>query len=455
MREKMHRFWVNLLNKIGNKINQWLNKSGTTKQTVDAGDDTVVNFFLMILKKVINRTLIGAEYSVVSDSTLAEPLKLLCEDLQENMYNIVGNMLGNNVHAECWVVPSFITVGGFQRLVHSYIGGEKICITQTKEDGNISECYMIINATERQNKTYFLCRKHSLDDKGNLTISYFVSDENAKEINASIPEWDNLVDTEVVYPGVNVIGFGRYKSPVNAYGNDTVYGVPLNYGCSLIEKQLKDAVDYIEEEMSSSKKMLFPDWSIVRKTDKEGNPIGIYKLNDFIYPIKKKTGENGSLIDDYSPTIRNTEYESHLTSLLERYQSLMGVSEIITHNGKTSGATATEVKILNTDNISTEQGIKKSIRKGNIETLEADAMYLGIARDLWEYDEEYADIYQDEQQELKNYIELYNTGALELKDLVKYWFPTYSDEQIEEKILAINEAKASNTQKSIEELLNV
>ena len=207
--------------------------------------------------------------------------------------------------------------------------------------------------------------------------------------------------------------------------------------------------------MHASKKMLFPDWSIVRKTNENGDPVGMYKINEYIYPIKKKAGENGSLIDEYSPAIRGTEYEAHLTSLLERYQALMGVTEIITHNGTTNGATATEVKILNTDNISTEQSIKKSIRKGNIETLEADAMYLGIARDLWEYDEEYGDIYQDEQQMLKNYLDLYNAGALELKDLVKYWFPTYSDEQIEEKVMAINEAKASNTQKSIEELLNV
>ena len=451
----MQRFWVNLLEKVSDKINQWLNKKKLSKQTIDAGDDTVVNFFLMILRKVVNRSLMGAEYDVVSDSTLAEPLRELCKDLQDNMYGVVGNMLGNNVHAECWVVPSFITVGGQQKLIHSYISGEKICITQTKEDGQIAECYMIINATVRKNRTYFLCRKHTLDDNGNLTISYFVADENAKEINADVPEWNSITGTEVTYPGVNNIGFGRYKSPVNAYSNDTVYGIPLNYGCGLIEKQLKDAVDYIEDEMKASKKMLFPDWSIVRKEDKDGNPIGMYKIDEHIYPIKKKTNENGILIDEYSPAIRGTEYEAHLTSLLERYQSLMGVTEIITHNGTTKGATATEVKVLNTDNISLEQSIKKSIRKGNIETLEADAMYLGIARDLWDYDEEYSDIYQDEQQTLKNYLELYNVGAVELKDLVKYWFPTYSDKQIEEKIMEIEKAKANNTQKSIEELLNV
>ena len=455
MRGKIKAFWVALLQSINNKINQWINKGKETFAIIDAGDDTVVNFFAMILRKVVNRAIMGAEYSVTTDSTVAEPLKDLCKDLQENVYSIAGNMLGNSVHAECWVVPSFITVGGQQKLVHSYISGEKVCITQTKEDGRIAECYMILNATTRQNKTFFLCRKHNLSDNGDLTISYFVADESAKEVSADVPEWDSLVDTEITYAGVNSIGFGRYKSPVVAYGEDNVYGVPLNHGCGIVEAQLRSAVDYIEKEMKASKKMLFPDWSIVRKTDKDGNPVGMYSIDEHIYPVKKRSGENGSLIDEYSPTIRGTEYEAHLTSLLERYQALMGVTEIITHNGTTSGATATEVKVLNMDNVSLEQSIKRAIRKGNVETLEADAMYLGISRDLWEYDEEYADIYVDEQQTLKNYIDLYNVGAVEIKDIVKYWFPTYTDEQIDEKVAAIESARASGMKSSLEELLNL
>lgn len=455
MRETFRIFWKNLLTAIDGKINQWLNADKGANKSLDAGDSSVVNFFLMILRKVVNRSLMGAEYSIVSDNTQTAELERLCDNLQDNMYKIVGNMLGNSAHAECWVVPSFLTSGGNQKLIHSYITGDKLCITQAREDGSIAECYMIIDATKRKNKMYMLCRKHNLEDNGNLLISYFVADENAKAVTVEVPEWDSLVQTEITYPGVNHIGFGRYKSPVEVPGTDTVYGLPLNYGCSLIEKQLKEAVEDIEKEMRASKKMLFPDWSIVRSEDKNGNPIGMYKIDEHIYPIKKKTGENGSLIDDYCPAIRGTEFEAHLTSLLERYQGVMGVTELITHNETTRGATATEVKVLNTDNISLEQSIKKAIRKGNIETLEADAMYLGISRDLWEYDEEYSDIYRDEQQELRNYIELYNTGALELRDLVKFWFSTYSEEQIDEKVEKIKAEKASNTQKSIEELLNV
>ena len=140
MKEKMQMFWASLLQKINGKINQWLNKRTKSMQTLDAGDDTVVNFFLMVLQKVVNRVLMGAEYSVESDSAIAEPLKDLCADVQENVYGIVGNMLGNSTHAECWVVPAFVTVGGVQKLIHSYVSGEKICITQTREDGGIAEC---------------------------------------------------------------------------------------------------------------------------------------------------------------------------------------------------------------------------------------------------------------------------------------------------------------------------
>lgn len=451
VKETLQRFWKNLLEKIDNKINQYLNKSNGKKSIVDADDDTVVNFFTMILKKVINRALMGAEYDVVSDSTLVEPLQELCANINDNAYRIAGYMLGAKPYAECWCVPSFITVGGQQKLIHSYLDGSRVRITSIKEDEQINECYMILNVTKRRNKEYFLCRKHILDDNGNLTISYFVADGEARETNSSVlPEWDSLVKTEVKYPGVNHIGFGRYKSPVQAF-NDSVYGVPLNYNCGLIEEQLKKAVEDIEKEMKLSGKKLFADRNLLKRYEDEG-----YKVVEDIFPAKVNPGDSvKQMIAEYCPAIRGSEYEAHLTSLLERYQSLMGVAELITHNGTTNGATATEIRMLNMDNLSLEQSIKKAIRKGNVETLEADGIYLGIARDLWTYDEDYTDIYVDADKELDKYIKMYETGAIELSDLVRYWNPTFTEEQIEEKVMAINEAKTSNTQKSIEELLNI
>ena len=279
MKNAIKDFWVNLLSKINDKINQWLNAPKSKLPTMDAGDDTVVNFFAMVVIKVLNRVLMGAEFDVISDSAQAEPLKELCEDLNRNAYKITAYMIAGNENisgnsvAECWAVPSFIKVQGENKLVHSYIDGSRVLITGIRDDGEISECYMVLNAVKRKDKIYFLYRKHTLSDEGDLSISFFVADDNANIVDVDIPEWNDLIygfaengekqQKETVYKGVNHIGFGRYKSPVVPLNNDTVYGVPLNYGCGAIEKQLENDVEQIELEMKASKKMLFPDWSIV------------------------------------------------------------------------------------------------------------------------------------------------------------------------------------------------
>lgn len=456
MKNALHNFWIALLTKLNNKINQALNIADPNNTSlINAGDGDKINFFAMVIKKVLNRALMGAEFDVISDSAPVEPLKELCQNLNENAYRITANMIGGNPHSECWVVPAFVPKNGNQKLTHSIISGDRICITEMRDNDTISECFVVLNVIERRDKKYFLCRKHNLDDNGNLTISYFVADNEANEIEANIPEWDSFINQEITYQGANHIGFGRYKSPVIPLNNETVYGVPLNYGCQFIEQKLQEAANLISHEMKASKKMLFPDWSIV-KEDSRGNATGLqYAIDGYIYPIKKKAGVDGSLIDEYCPAVQYSAYAPYLEDLLCQYQAQMGVRDLITHTENTNGATATEIKSKNADNLALETSIRKALRKGNIMTLEADSIYLGIPRDLWEYDEDFKDIYEDEQQTLSNLMSLYNTGAIELEDIIKYWFPTYSDEQVAEKIARINEAKANNVNKSIEDMLNM
>ena len=74
---------------------------------------------------------------------------------------------------------------------------------------------------------------------------------------------------------------------------------------------------------------------------------------------------------------------------------------------------------------------------------------------MWTYDETGTDIYDDEQQRLNNMLTLYSNGAVEQLDLIKYWFPTLSDEEAQEKLDRITQSKEKDTQKSLEEMLNV
>ena len=457
MKNALQEFWRNLLQKLDSKINQWLNKGDLSPEEMNADDDTVINFFVMVLKKVLNHVFMQCKFELLTDSVLAEPLTDLCEDLQENCYKIGMYMLGGSDTpqriSECWAVPYFETVNGEKKLLHSYLSGDRICITAMSGD-KITDCYMLLNAVQRSGKTFFLCRRHQLDTNGTLKISYFVADNQAREINADIPEWENAVQTETIYAGANSIGFGRYKSPVISFGNDT-YGKPLNYSCAVIEQQIQEVLRQIRLEFKSKTTKLFPDWSIVRKEDKDGNPTGMYCIDEYIYPVKHLQGINGSLIDEFSPEIRESSYYTHLIKLLEQYQSLMGVNELITHEKSGSSATATEIRMLNVDNISLEESIRKAVREGNIMTLEADSVYLGIRRDLWQYDETWTDIYDDEQQRLNNMLTLYENGAVEQIDLIKYWYPTLTDEEAQEKLDRINESRQNSTQSSIESMLNM
>jgi hypothetical protein len=297
VKKTLQNFWRNLLTKLNDKINQWLNGSESANREARADNFDIVNPFVMILKKLLNHCFMQCDFELTTDSSVAEPLTELCEDLQKNCYKIGAYMLGGsdtpgNI-SECWAVPCFEIVGGQQKLIHNYIGGDRVIITGIKAD-RITQCYMILDAVKRSNKTYLLCRKHNLDDNGNLTISYFVSDENAQEISADIPEWESLIKNEITYPAVNHIGFGRYKSPVIALDGDDTYGKAINHGCGKIEAEIQTCFKQIQEEFAHKGVKLFADESIVRTRDKDSNPIKANVVDEFIYPVKSLAGVTAS-----------------------------------------------------------------------------------------------------------------------------------------------------------------
>lgn len=466
MKNNFNVFWYNLLQRLNGKINQLLNKMGNgTPREMSALNIDVINFFLMVLKCVLNRAFMDCKFNIVSDNSQAEPLKRAVKNLEENIYKIGGYMLGGSEtpdnKSECWAILIDKKCG-----IHHFMSGSEICIT-AKNGDHITDCFMIWNVTKRNNKTYLLCRRHTLDEKGTLTIRFFTADETAQEIDTDIPEWESYLymfddagakkRKQIIIPGANHIGFGRYKSPVLCLSDDT-YGKPLNHRCQKIEQEIQNTLDMMRQEYKSSKTILFPDASIVKDRDKNGNPLNAYVIDEYIYPTEPmlKDGKASSkLIDYFSPEIRSSAYFGLLALQLEWYQAAMSMQELITHERTTHGATATEIYNSNLNNIALENSIRAAVSKGNKETLKADAIYYGIREDLWEYDETWKDIYEDEQETLQNNITMTESGGQSQRDLIKYWFPTFTDKQIDEKLAEINSEKANSLQNSLEDMLNV
>ena len=151
-----------------------------------------------------NLTNTEATFDVDVENASGEQLVPLCADLEDKRYTITSSMLA---HGDYYVFPYFNERG---ELRHSYLPQ---CMVQIMEvDGDrITEAYAIIDWTkDKDNNYYYLLRHHRLDNENNLTIRYYVEDDNAK--SASVAEWKHLKDSVIIYNNVNTIGFGRYKS---------------------------------------------------------------------------------------------------------------------------------------------------------------------------------------------------------------------------------------------------
>jgi hypothetical protein len=91
--------------------------------------------------------------------------------------------------------------------------------------------------------------------------------------------------------------------------------------------------------------------------------------------------------------------------------------------------------------------------EGNIMTLEADAVYLKIARDLWTYTSDYFDPFENPAEQWQRMIEAHGAGAISTERLTKWIFPSMSEEEIQEELENIKAASQANTDQALERIL--
>ena len=426
MLNKVRRFWTVFVNSI-KEAYRAVKKVKTTAQEFE--DMTKPNFLAIFVNTLNNLTNTQATFDVDVDNASAEQLVPLCADLEDKRYKITSSMLA---HGDYYVLPYFNEKG---ELKHSYLPQCMIQIMETDGD-KITEAYAIIDWTvDKNNHTYYLMRHHKLDNRNNLTIRYFVEDENARP--ASVPEWEYLKDVAVGYAGVDTIGFGRYKSPADSRGHSLVEGVPLNFGCEAIEARLFEDLELMTQEFENGKSVIFTDPRNLLKDSEKSQ----YRLADNIIPIRQRDGSPGANIDIFNPNLRYTEHYSKYVMDLALYERQVGTSKgILTDNETAYTATATAVKRSNADTIALIDKIRVAIDRGNTETLKADAVYLGIP-DVWTYRSDWYDPFEDPSEQWQRLTEAKQEGAAETADLVQWIFPNLTPEQIAEKIERI---KAEN-----------
>lgn len=439
--DKFKTFWRAFWDSIKGAYNKTF-KAPVDTETQAWRDTERINFLGIFVSKLNNLTNNEATFYITSDSKQVDNLKVLCKNLADKRFEITSGMLADG---DYYCFPATDNRGN---IIHTYLTQQQVRILNMDGD-NITEAYGIIDwQSDKNNRIYYLLRHHKLESNGTLHISYSVVDDSGREAN--IDKWADINGQEYVFSNANHIGFGRYKSPASSRGLSAVYGVPLNFGCSDIEIKIFNDLKLIDDEFINGKSVIFTDPRNILPDDKQQG----YKIAQNVIPIQHRAGDTGSHIDIFNPNLRFSEHYSKLINDLSLYEKQVGTSKgILTDNETAYTATATAVKRANADTLALIGKIRTAIDAGNEMTLKADAVFLNILPDLWNYTSDWYDPFANPVEQWQMLIEAKNNGAAESADLIRWQFPNLTEGEIDEKITRINNAQQLNTDTALERIL--
>lgn len=445
MFEKFRKFWDVFINSIKTAYSKSFKEPLPTSEQ-KWRDANKLNLLVIFVGTLNNLTNVEATFEVASDSILTDRLKELCKDIEQNRFDITSPMLADG---DFYIFPATNSRG---QLIHTYLTQQQVRILRM--DGTeITEAYGIIDwEIGNDNRAIYLLRHHVLEPNGTLIISYSVVNESGNNLGyVDNPKWQDLLGYTTQFANANHIGFGRYKSPTSSRGLSPVYGVPLNFGCAEIEKTIFEDLQLIQDEFRNGKSVIFIDPRNLLRDDEKRE----YRIPQNVIPIKSRAGQSGSEIDIFNPTLRFSEHYSKLVNDMGLLEKQIGTSKgILTENETAYTATATAVRRSNSDTLALIDKIRNAIDAGNKMTLEADAVFLNISKDLWTYKSDWYDPFEDPSEQWQRLLEAKNNGAAEEKDLIQWIFPKMTEDEVNAKLQAMRDIQKANTNEAIERILN-
>jgi hypothetical protein len=139
---------------------------------------------------------------------------------------------------------------------------------------------------------------------------------------------------------------------------------------------------------------------------------------------------------------------------LRKYEEQVGVDKgFVTPYDNGTYTNEAEVRRENANTITFIDNIHNAIKSGVEMTLKADAIFLNIADDLYSLKFDFFDPFENTEKQYERISGAVDRRTAERKDEIKWLFPNLDDEQIEEKILRIDEEAQTNTDQALERII--
>lgn len=247
------------------------------------------------------------------------------------------------------------------------IGGNDFIVTESI-GGLLKGVIIKIDEYKTDNTVYRLFESQLLNntESGKIVFIRRFAFKNGQEVEITSTQWKDIRTEENI--AADRLLLGRYKCPtLNRDNYNSANGVPITFGCEDIVENVRKKYTEYNEEITRKSTVIFADRTLF-KNEKGDNGSKRLVRNDKEYMTVRGdlNGSNlDSLIKDYSPDIRETEFKSGFDLNLSVLEMCCGFSRGVFTSPETAFATATEMKNSLKKTFSFVKRFRKFIESGN------------------------------------------------------------------------------------------
>lgn len=272
-------------------------------------DISDINFGVIFSNKLATLAMSDSDFLMDADNKRAELLHDIGAAVWEKKAKIASLALGTGGSL---IVP-YVQNG---RILFDIATQDRLCIN-AKTGKKITNATVLADTVIINDMLYFRFANYAVENN-TLVITNKVTTQYGRP--AKVEQWENIQDIAIA--NVDRVPFGYIKSPIDNRDSNDDYGVPIMYGCDKIIADIKECLEQIKDEFKLKEVMLFADERMFNK-DKDGNPV----IQNNVFRAVKNMGETGkSMIEEFSPEIRESAYHNRLMKLFELLEKAVGTS---------------------------------------------------------------------------------------------------------------------------------
>lgn len=412
-----------------------VNKSITTDEQMQRNmhyankfeETSKINFTAIFSNKLTTLAVSEATVDIIGDNARTDFLDLCASNLWRKIRRVSTRMLGTG---GCAVIP-YVKNGDIN---FDVVPQDRIIINEKQGDKIISAT-ILSESVKVGGKVFY----RWTDYKVNNNILYITNKITSESGNITqLEQWDNIKD--IAISGVDRVLFAFLKSPIDNRKFHDFYGVPITYGCESTIDEIYECIKQIQDEFALKEVKVFADERMFDRDPKTGE----YKIPSKMFFAAR--GNDKSMIDIFSPDIRDSSYYNRLMSLFELLEKSVGTSKGILTAPETRGATATEIKAGLYDTYALVYDIRTIIENGikdYIYSCDVLANYFNLAP-MGEYDIAFDWSYSMIESSAETWAQLKDAQAMGVKSKaeIRQWLnPNESVEEAQKKIEEIQKTE--------------